>query len=435
MISEKTLSMLFKLKEEETIGGYKIAPRLVQLMQSNETFSFENWLNENNGQNRELLKADIELYKQNHPGKLKDDFSLENALNNNQTEEENKEQPQGSGTPFLIWPSNPFLPGITNSSIAKAAENIISENQIPSENIFIYCPSGESGMWGLSAMSQYAHHKSCTSNIIKGAQRREDVVTSVDSLALYFLEKVGGMTQQKTQESIKMFNLQEAEEGQLSNVNLKNPIGNEIKIFCSKTVKNDFMNLESIIKNRGVNLKVELVEIDVDDSAILTQGKTIYNDISKYITENEGKVKSDHAIKQGTSKPKGKWEWEEIKKNKGAQQYISAVFTDIKNCKNRVLQGKKALNYSALLKAGMDEYSKAFGTFMGAAVKSVAQLSGFGFAATLLQKGLEELNKQKEEQKENSDELFFKQFFMSQYSDSLIAAAGDPENFIEWGDI
>ena len=119
-----------------------------------------------------------------------------------------------------------------------------------------------------------------------------------------------------------------------------------------------------------------------------------------------------------------------MKGNKAAQQYITAVFTDIKSCKNRVLQkdgpAKKAKNICKNVK---DEIIKQWGTFFGAAFKSVAQLSGY--VANIIQKGLEELNKEKEDK--NNDN-FFKQFFNSKYSDTLKKCAGNIDDFIEWGE-
>ena len=115
-----------------------------------------------------------------------------------------------------------------------------------------------------------------------------------------------------------------------------------------------------------------------------------------------------------------------------SENNLTAVFTDIKACKNRVLQkdgvAKKAGNICKSIK---DDITKQWGTFFGAAFKSVAQLSGFGFVANIIQKGLEELNKEKEDKEGDN---FFKQFFNSKYSSTLKKCAGNINDFIEWGE-
>ena len=339
------------------------------------------------------------------------------------------------------------MPGLGTKE-AEAAEAIISQYKISSSNIFTYCPNnGESGMWGMSSVSQFGHHKSCKSNVLKGSQHNDDVITSPESLALTLLESYsnqngGGSTSASVQESILR---EDGENGQLTNAKINIVWSEPIYIHCNSLVAKDFQNLSQILQERGgsfkdangnviSNIRVEIKADLPDNGSALNYGVKIYNDICKYIDSGykAGQQEQQPTENGEAVNPNSHWTWDEIKGNKAAQQYITAVFTDIKACKNRVLQkdgvAKKAGN---ICKGIKDDITKQWGTFFGAAFKSVAQLSGFGFVANIIQKGLEELNKEKENKEGDN---FFKQFFNSKYSSTLKKCAGNINDFIEWGE-
>ena len=436
MLTDKTLKVLLK----EDIQQYPKMKELYNLLlnASDETKKSTalNWLT--NETNKNALNAEIQ--KAIAANIIVNTFNIDQAIQELNTEGETNNVSNETNH-LIIWPANPFLPGLGTKE-AEAAEAIISQYKISSSKIFTYCPNnGESGMWGMSSVSQFGHHKSCKSNVLKGSQHNDDVITSPESLALTLLESYsnqsGGQTQ--VQESI----LREDEEnGQLTNAKININWSEPIYIHCNNLVAKDFQNLAQILQERGgsskdvngnaiSNIKVEIKPDLPDNGATLNYGVQIYNDICKYI--DSGYKAGQQPVEDGEAvNPNSHWTWEEIKGNKAAQQYITAVFTDIKACKNRVLQkdgvAKKARNVCKGIK---DEITKQWGTFFGAAFKGVAQLSGFGFVANIIQKGLEELNKEKEDKEGDN---FFKQFFNSKYSSTLKKCAGNINDFIEWGE-
>ena len=439
MLTDKTLKVLLK----EDIQQYPKMKELYNLLlnASDETKKSTalNWLT--NETNKNALNAEIQ--KAIAANIIVNTFNIDQAIQELNTEGETNNASNETNH-LIIWPANPFLPGLGTKE-AEAAEAIINQYKISSSKIFTYCPNnGESGMWGMSSVSQFGHHKSCKSNVLKGSQHNDDVITSPESLALTLLESYsnqsGGQTQ--VQESI----LREDEEnGQLTNAKININWSEPIYIHCNNLVAKDFQNLAQILQERGgsskdvngnaiSNIRIEIKPDLPDNGATLNYGVQIYNDICKYIDSGyKLRRQEQQPIEDGeAANPNSHWTWEEIKGNKAAQQYITAVFTDIKACKNRVLQkdgvAKKARNVCKGIK---DEITKQWGTFFGAAFKGVAQLSGFGFVANIIQKGLEELNKEKEDKEGDN---FFKQFFNSKYSSTLKKCAGNINDFIEWGE-
>jgi hypothetical protein len=435
MLTDKTLKVLLK----EDINDYPKFNELYTLLsneaEQNQKTTALNWLT--NEANKNALNTEIQ--KAITAGIIINTFNIDQAIAELGTTEE-VINPKESNH-LIIWPANPFLPGLGTKE-AEAAEAIINQYNIQSSKIFTYCPNnGESGMWGMSSVSQFGHHKSCKSNILKGSQHNDDVITSPESLALTLLENYSNQNAQ-----IKESTLREDENGQLTNAKAKINWSEPIYIHCNQLVAKDFQNLAQILQERGgstqdangnniPNIKIELKPDLPDNSNAINYGIQIYNDVCKYIdTGYKPGQQEQQPTEEDTSsqRPNSKWSWEAVKGNKAAQQYITAVFTDIKSCKNRVLQkdgpAKKAKN---ICKGIKDDIVKHWGTFFGAAFKSVAQLSGYGFVANIIQKGLEELNKEKENKK---DDEFFKQFFNSKYADTLKKCAGEITDFIEWGE-
>lgn len=444
MLTNKALKVLLR----EDINEYPKMKELYNLLlntaEEERKNAALNWLS--NEENKKALN--VEIQKAIAAGIIINTFNLDQAVQEFTTSEEQPVQMKETNH-LIIWPANPFLPGLGIKE-AEAAEAIINQYNIQSSKIFTYCPNnGETGMWGMSSVSQFGHHKSCKSNVLKGSQHNDDVITSPESLALTLLEsysnQVSGSTATNTNSAVKESILREDNEsGQLTNAKINIYWSEPIYIHCSPMVAKDFENLAQILQERGgttvdangntvSNIKVK-IEADLpDNSQLLNYGVQIYNDVCKYIDSGyKPKQQEQNEEDAESQNPNSHWTWDEVKGNKAAQQYITAVFTDIKACKNRVLQkdgiAKKAGN---ICKGVKDEITKQWGTFFGAAFKSVAQLSGYGFVANIIQKGLEELNKEKEDK--NNDN-FFKQFFNSKYSDTLKKCAGDINNFIEWGE-
>ncbi len=436
MLTDKTLKVLLK----EDIQQYPKMKELYDLLlnASDETKKSTalNWLT--NETNKNALNAEIQ--NAIAANIIINTFNIDKAIQELSSEGETPIMSNETNH-LVIWPANPFLPGLGTKE-AEAAEAIINQYKVSSSKIFTYCPNnGESGMWGLSSVSQFGHHKSCKSNILKGSQHNDDVITSPESLALTLLENYSNQSAQ-----IKESILREDENGQLTNAKAKINWSEPIYIHCNQLVAKDFQNLAQILQERGgstqdangnniPNIKIELKPDLPDNSNAINYGIQIYNDVCKYIDTGYKPGQQEQQFTEedtNSQQPNSKWSWEEVKGNKAAQQYITAVFTDIKSCKNRVLQkdgvAKKAGN---ICKSVKDEIIKQWGTFFGAAFKSVAQLSGYGFVANIIQKGLEELNKEKEDK--NNDN-FFKQFFNSKYSDTLKKCAGNINDFIEWGE-
>lgn len=442
MLTDKTLKVLLKEDIQQYPKMKELYDLLLNTTDEEKKSAALNWLT--NETNKNALNAEIQ--NAIAANIVINTFNIDQAIQELNTEGETNNASNETNH-LIIWPANPFLPGLGTKE-AEAAEAIISQYKISSSNIFTYCPNnGESGMWGMSSVSQFGHHKSCKSNVLKGSQHNDDVITSPESLALTLLESYsnqngGGSTSASVQESI----LREDEEnGQLTNAKINIVWSEPIYIHCNSLVAKDFQNLSQILQERGgsfkdangnviSNIRVEIKADLPDNGSALNYGVKIYNDICKYIDSG---YKAGQQEQQPTEtgeavNPNSHWTWDEIKGNKAAQQYITAVFTDIKACKNRVLQkdgaAKKAGN---ICKGIKDDITKQWGTFFGAAFKSVAQLSGFGFVANIIQKGLEELNKEKENKEGDN---FFKQFFNSKYSSTLKKCAGNINDFIEWGE-
>ena len=442
MLTDKTLKVLLKEDIQQYPKMKELYDLLLNTTDEEKKSAALNWLT--NETNKNALNAEIQ--NAIAANIVINTFNIDQAIQELNTEGETNNASNETNH-LIIWPANPFLPGLGTKE-AEAAEAIISQYKISSSKIFTYCPNnGESGMWGMSSVSQFGHHKSCKSNVLKGSQHNDDVITSPESLALTLLESYsnqngGGSTSASVQESI----LREDEEnGQLTNAKINIVWSEPIYIHCNSLVAKDFQNLSQILQERGgsfkdadgnviSNIRVEIKADLPDNGATLNYGVKIYNDICKYIDSG---YKAGQQEQQSTENgeavnPNSHWTWEEIKGNKAAQQYITAVFTDIKACKNRVLQkdgvAKKAGN---ICKGIKDDITKQWGTFFGAAFKSVAQLSGLGFVANIIQKGLEELNKEKEDKEGDN---FFKQFFNSKYSSTLKKCAGNINDFIEWGE-
>ena len=442
MLTDKTLKVLLKEDIQQYPKMKELYDLLLNTTDEEKKSAALNWLT--NETNKNALNAEIQ--NAIAANIVINTFNIDQAIQELNTEGETNNASNETNH-LIIWPANPFLPGLGTKE-AEAAEAIISQYKISSSKIFTYCPNnGESGMWGMSSVSQFGHHKSCKSNVLKGSQHNDDVITSPESLALTLLESYsnqngGGSTSASVQESI----LREDEEnGQLTNAKINIVWSEPIYIHCNSLVAKDFQNLSQILQERGgsfkdadgnviSNIRVEIKADLPDNGATLNYGVKIYNDICKYIDSG---YKAGQQEQQSTENgeavnPNSHWTWDEIKGNKAAQQYITAVFTDIKACKNRVLQkdgvAKKAGN---ICKGIKDDITKQWGTFFGAAFKSVAQLSGLGFVANIIQKGLEELNKEKEDKEGDN---FFKQFFNSKYSSTLKKCAGNINDFIEWGE-
>lgn len=442
MLTNKTLKVLLK----EDIQQYPKMKELYNLLlnASDETKKSTalSWLT--NETNKNALNAEIQ--NAIAANIIINTFNIDKAIQELSSVDEAPKMSNETNH-LIIWPANPFLPGVGTKE-AEAAEAIINQYKISSSKIFTYCPNnGESGMWGMSSVSQFGHHKSCKSNVLKGSQHNDDVITSPESLALTLLESYSNHSGEtnissQVQESILR---EDQENGQLTNAKINIIWSEPIYVHCNSLIAKDFQNLAQILQERGgtsqdangnaiPNIKVE-IKVDLpDNNQSINYGIQIYNDVCKYIdTGYKPGHQEQQPVENGESQsPNSHWTWEEVKGNKAAQQYITAVFTDIKSCKNRVLQkdgpAKKAKNICKNVK---DEITKQWGTFFGAAFKSVAQLSGYGFVANIIQKGLEELNKEKEDK--NNDN-FFKQFFNSKYSDTLKKCAGNINDFIEWGE-
>lgn len=442
MLTDKTLKVLLKEDIQQYPKMKELYDLLLNTTDEEKKSAALNWLT--NKTNKNALNAEIQ--NAIAANIVINTFNIDQAIQELNAEGETNNASNETNH-LIIWPANPFLPGLGTKE-AEAAEAIISQYKISSSNIFTYCPNnGESGMWGMSSVSQFGHHKSCKSNVLKGSQHNDDVITSPESLALTLLESYsnqngGGSTSASVQESI----LREDEEnGQLTNAKINIVWSEPIYIHCNSLVAKDFQNLSQILQERGgsfkdangnviSNIRVEIKADLPDNGSALNYGVKIYNDICKYIDSGyKARQQEQQPTENGEAvNPNSHWTWEEIKGNKAAQQYITAVFTDIKACKNRVLQkdgvAKKAGN---ICKGIKDDITKQWGTFFGAAFKSVAQLSGFGFVANIIQKGLEELNKEKEDKEGDN---FFKQFFNSKYSSTLKKCAGNINDFIEWGE-
>lgn len=442
MLTDKTLKVLLKEDIQQYPKMKELYDLLLNTTDEEKKSAALNWLT--NETNKNALNAEIQ--NAIAANIVINTFNIDQAIQELNAEGETNNASNETNH-LIIWPANPFLPGLGTKE-AEAAEAIISQYKISSSKIFTYCPNnGESGMWGMSSVSQFGHHKSCKSNVLKGSQHNDDVITSPESLALTLLESYsnqngGGSTSASVQESI----LREDEEnGQLTNAKINIVWSEPIYIHCNSIVAKDFQNLSQILQERGgsfkdadgnviSNIRVEIKSDLPDNGATLNYGVKIYNDICKYIDSGykAGRQEQQPTENGEAVNPNSHWTWEEIKGNKAAQQYITAVFTDIKACKNRILQkdgvAKKAGN---ICKGIKDDITKQWGTFFGAAFKSVAQLSGFGFVANIIQKGLEELNKEKEDKEGDN---FFKQFFNSKYSSTLKKCAGNINDFIEWGE-
>lgn len=442
MLTDKTLKVLLREDIQQYPKMKELYDLLLNTTDEEKKSAALNWLT--NETNKNALNAEIQ--NAIAANIVINTFNIDQAIQELNSEGETNNVSNETNH-LIIWPANPFLPGLGTKE-AEAAEAIINQYKISSSKIFTYCPNnGESGMWGMSSVSQFGHHKSCKSNVLKGSQHNDDVITSPESLALTLLESYsnqngGGSTSASVQESI----LREDEEnGQLTNAKINIVWSEPIYIHCNSLVAKDFQNLSQILQERGgsfkdangnviSNIRVEIKSDLPDNGATLNYGVQIYNDICKYIDSGykAGQQKQQSTENGEAVNPNSHWTWDEIKGNKAAQQYITAVFTDIKACKNRVLQkdgvAKKAGN---ICKGIKDDITKQWGTFFGAAFKSVAQLSGFGFVANIIQKGLEELNKEKEDKEGDN---FFKQFFNSKYSSTLKKCAGNINDFIEWGE-
>lgn len=441
MLTDKTLKVLLREDIQQYPKMKELYDLLLNTTDEEKKSVALNWLT--NETNKNTLNAEIQ--NAIAANIVINTFNIDQAIQELNSEGETNNVSNETNH-LIIWPANPFLPGLGTKE-AEAAEAIINQYKISSSKIFTYCPNnGESGMWGMSSVSQFGHHKSCKSNVLKGSQHNDDVITSPESLALTLLESYsnqngGGSTSASVQESI----LREDENGQLTNAKINIIWSEPIYIHCNSLVAKDFQNLSQILQERGgsfkdangnviSNIRVEIKSDLPDNGATLNYGVQIYNDICKYIDSGykAGQQKQQSTENGEAVNPNSHWTWDEIKGNKAAQQYITAVFTDIKACKNRVLQkdgvAKKAGN---ICKGIKDDITKQWGTFFGAAFKSVAQLSGFGFVANIIQKGLEELNKEKEDKEGDN---FFKQFFNSKYSSTLKKCAGNINDFIEWGE-
>ncbi|MBR6610825.1 MAG: hypothetical protein IKK93_01110 [Campylobacter sp.] len=442
MLTDKTLKVLLREDIQQFPKTKELYDLLINSSEETRKSVALNWLT--NETNKNALSA--ELQNAITAGIIINTFNIDKAIQELSSEDETPIASNETNH-LIIWPANPFLPGVGTKE-AEAAEAIINQYKISSSKIFIYCPNnGESGMWGLSSVSQFGHHKSCKSNVLKGSQHNDDVITSPESLALTLLESYSNHSGEtnissQVQESILR---EDQENGQLTNAKINIIWSEPIYVHCNSLIAKDFQNLAQILQERGgtsqdangnviPNIKVE-IKVDLpDNNQSINYGIQIYNDVCKYIdTGYKPGQQEQQPVENGESQnPNSHWTWEEVKGNKAAQQYITAVFTDIKSCKNRVLQkdgpAKKAKNICKNVK---DEIIKQWGTFFGAAFKSVAQLSGYGFVANIIQKGLEELNKEKEDK--NNDN-FFKQFFNSKYSDTLKKCAGNIDDFIEWGE-
>ena len=442
MLTDKTLKVLLKEEIQQYPKMKELYDLLLNTTDEEKKSAALNWLT--NETNKNALNAEIQ--NAIAANIVINTFNIDQAIQELNTEGETNNASNETNH-LIIWPANPFLPGLGTKE-AEAAEAIISQYKISSSNIFTYCPNnGESGMWGMSSVSQFGHHKSCKSNVLKGSQHNDDVITSPESLALTLLESYsnqngGGSTSASVQESILR---EDGENGQLTNAKINIVWSEPIYIHCNSLVAKDFQNLSQILQERGgsfkdangnviSNIRVEIKADLPDNGSALNYGVKIYNDICKYIDSGykAGQQEQQPTENGEAVNPNSHWTWDEIKGNKAAQQYITAVFTDIKACKNRVLQkdgvAKKAGN---ICKGIKDDITKQWGTFFGAAFKSVAQLSGFGFVANIIQKGLEELNKEKENKEGDN---FFKQFFNSKYSSTLKKCAGNINDFIEWGE-
>ena len=442
MLTDKTLKVLLKEDIQQYPKMKELYDLLLNAADEEKKNTALNWLT--NETNKNALNAEIQ--NAIAANIVINTFNIDQAIQELNTEGETNNVSNETNH-LIIWPANPFLPGLGTKE-AEAAEAIMNQYKISSSRIFTYCPNnGESGMWGMSSVSQFGHHKSCKSNVLKGSQHNDDVITSPESLALTLLESYSNQngesssTPAPVQESI----LREDEEnGQLTNAKININWSEPIYIHCNSLVAKDFQNLAQILQEGGAskdangnvisNIRVEIKPDLPDNGAALNYGVQIYNDICKYIDSGykPGQQEQQPVEDGEAANPNSHWTWEEVKGNKAAQQYITAVFTDIKSCKNRVLQkdgiAKKAGN---ICKGVKDEITKQWGTFFGAAFKGVAQLSGYGFVANIIQKGLEELNKEKEDKEGDN---FFKQFFNSKYSSTLKKCAGDINDFIEWGE-
>lgn len=443
MLTDKTLKVLLKEDIQQYPKMKELYDLLLNTADEKKKSAALNWLT--NETNKNALNAEIQ--NAIAANIIINTFNIDQAIQELNAEGETNNVSNETNH-LIIWPANPFLPGLGTKE-AEAAEAIMSQYKISSSRIFTYCPNnGETGMWGMSSVSQFGHHKSCKSNVLKGSQHNDDVITSPESLALTLLESYsnqngeGSSTSSPVQESI----LREDEEsGQLTNAKININWSEPIYIHCNSLVAKDFQNLAQILQERGgaskdangniiSNIRVEIKPDLPDNGAALNYGVQIYNDICKYIDSGykPGQQEQQPVEDGEAANPNSHWTWEEVKGNKAAQQYITAVFTDIKACKNRVLQkdgiAKKAGN---ICKGIKDEITKQWGTFFGAAFKGVAQLSGYGFVANIIQKGLEELNKEKEDKEGDN---FFKQFFNSKYSSTLKKCAGNINDFIEWGE-
>ena len=183
MLTDKTLKVLLKEDIQQYPKMKELYDLLLNTADEKKKSTALNWLT--NETNKNALNAEIQ--NAIAANIIINTFNIDQAIQELNAEGETNNVSNETNH-LIIWPANPFLPGLGTKE-AEAAEAIMNQYKISSSRIFTYCPNnGETGMWGMSSVSQFGHHKSCKSNVLKGSQHNDDVITSPESLALTLLE-------------------------------------------------------------------------------------------------------------------------------------------------------------------------------------------------------------------------------------------------------
>jgi hypothetical protein len=178
------------------------------------------------------------------------------------------------------------------------------------------------------------------------------------------------------------------------------------------------INPEKSVKSPTKNLNLGSLK-----DSIIYSGKRLYEADEQQQEENnqsQQEKPNEQSSNEDNGNDSGDWSWENVRNNKGAKQYLSAVMADAEACEKGLgTEPKKDSFFKRGMAAVLQKYTDA-----GAdAVNLALQTTGLGWLSTFIKKGAE---------KQDTESNKLKDFLKSKESKTLLMNSGLPEDYVEW---
>lgn len=370
---------------------------------------------------------------------------------------------------YLIWPANPYFRFSKTLKNIAYAESLLKNGTVKPSNVFVFVPrKGADGDFGYSCITQYLNSKLGLASSM--GVNSHKLITQVGT----FVQNCKPQNIQK--ESVKLDSsrermrakLFEAEEGTASTEGRSEKVAatdaaaktskttasagtnastNAITVYCTPRIKKLFESQAQLFTAAGLQL-VAISDGFEDDDEALKAGKQVFSDMLTFKKGTKSFSASNTDRKQAMSSMQKQqasyidrrdrlhesaadiklWDWENIKANTAAKQYVSLVQTDVDMIQKGMDDGGNPNKLVGVAKAIFTDLMKDWSAALGDASDLFFEGIGMPWIARAIKTGAQQYRKAPEEYEG------IEAFIRSDLSTSLKAAAGKPDDYIERSD-